>query len=76
VFWECFGLAPFWRQKKEPGKRLSSRAVVECVFNYCFDPLDDESPQDKTSREDEEQDQAELEEEIWIEKIHDATLRS
>jgi len=43
-------------------KESENDAVVSVYSDYFFDPFDDESPQDKATREEEEKEEAELEE--------------
>ena len=43
-------------------KESENDAVVSVYSDYFFDPFDDESPQDKTTRDEDEKEEAELEE--------------
>jgi len=73
VYWGGFGLAPIWRPKKESGKSLFPKsrqvlkesdndAVASVYAGYFLDPFDDKSPQDKTTRKEEEEEEVGLEE--------------
>ena len=46
-------------------KESENDAVVRVYSDYFLDPFDDESPQDKTTREEEKREEAELDEVIW-----------